>query len=250
MRFAIVTTSLNPGRYLNETLQSVLTQTGDFSIAYHVQDAGSTDGTVELLKSQLQEIERGNLAIQCREISFSYAIEPDQGMYDGINRGFRKLLTKHQAIDAMLWINADDKLASDALARVAAYFRAHPQVDWLIGRTIQIDDHGNQIANHSSVSVRSQDIAAGKCDGTIYPYITQEACVWTPSLWRKCGELDARLMFAGDFEYWQRAARIGFLNRYINISIGMHRKRLNQLSSLGGYQKEVDLVKVRVNLAG
>lgn len=243
MRFAIVTTSLNPGCYLNETLQSVLTQTGDFCIAYHVQDAGSTDGTVELLKSQLQELQRGNLAIKCREVSFSYAIEPDQGMYDGINRGFRKLLNNHQAVDAMLWINADDKLTPDALARVFAYLNAHPAVDWLIGRTIQIDENGKEIANHPSVNVRNQDIAMGKCDGITYPYITQEACVWRLNLWTKCGELDARLKFAGDFEYWQRAARAGFNLHSTGLSIGMHRKRPGQLSEGLDYKCELDLIK-------
>ena len=177
--------------------------------------------------------------------SFSYASEPDQGMYDGINRGFRQLLNKHQAADAMLWINADDKLAPDALARVAAHLNAYPEIDWIIGRTIHIDESDNEIANHPSDNVRNQDIAAGKCDGIAYSYITQEACVWTTRLWKKCGELDARLKFAGDFEYWQRAAMLGFINEQIDASIGLHRKHSNQLSSLGGYREEVSLKTLR-----
>jgi glycosyltransferase involved in cell wall biosynthesis len=241
MRFSIVTSSLNPGSYLYETLNSVITQAGDFSIQYHVQDAGSTDGTVELLKILMQEIERGNIAVQCREISFSYASAPDQSMYDGINRGFRTL-NRHSSADLMLWINADDRLSPNALARVVDYFRSHPNVDWLIGRTMHIDEAGDTIVDEPPHKYRIKDIAAGYCDGVLLPYVTQEATVWRSKLWDQCGELNAQLQYAGDFEYWQRAAQLGFQIHSVDIKVGYHRKRKGQLSSIGCYADEVALI--------
>lgn len=243
MKFAVVTTSLNPGEYLTETLQSVLAQAGDFSIAYHVQDAGSTDGTIELLQSQLQEIANGNMAIECRGVSFSYASMPDQGMYDGINRGFRALKRYGEA-DLMFWINADDRLAHHALAGIVEYFKFHPTVDWLTGRTMQINECGETIANHLPPNYRNQDLAAGRCDGVSLPFVTQEATIWRSRLWERCGALDARLNYAGDYEYWRRAARLGFQLVSADISLGYHRKRQGQLSAIGCYRDEVKLLQM------
>ena len=48
-RFAIVTPVFNGARFLDETILSVLAQAGPFGLRYHVQDGGSTDGTVEKL---------------------------------------------------------------------------------------------------------------------------------------------------------------------------------------------------------
>jgi len=49
MKFCIVTPCLDAARYIDETIFSVLSQAGPFRIRYHVQDGGSTDGTLEKL---------------------------------------------------------------------------------------------------------------------------------------------------------------------------------------------------------
>jgi glycosyltransferase involved in cell wall biosynthesis len=48
--FSIVTTSFNKADFIEETIQSVLSQERDFSLEYIVIDGGSTDGTLNLLK--------------------------------------------------------------------------------------------------------------------------------------------------------------------------------------------------------
>jgi GT2 family glycosyltransferase len=250
MKFAIVTTCLQPGRFLIDTLQSVIGQSGDFSLHYHVQDAGSTDGAVELLCSQAEQIERGNTPIQCRELSFSYASEPDQGMYDGINRGFRFLL-KHFNANVMLWINADDTLMPGALSMLAKYFGDHPDVDWLIGRTLQQDEEGTIKINTPPHIYRRGCLSSGKHDGVGLPYVTQEATAWRRRLWEICGKLDSRLQYAGDFEYWMRAADCGFELHSVNFEVGCHRKRTGQLSAVGCYADEIRLtVMDRIKLNG
>jgi len=47
MRFSIVTPVLNGEKFLDQTILSVVGQTGPFSIRYHIQDGGSNDGTLD-----------------------------------------------------------------------------------------------------------------------------------------------------------------------------------------------------------
>jgi glycosyltransferase involved in cell wall biosynthesis len=70
---SIVTPCFNAARYIEETIESVLAQ--DYPhIEYLVMDAGSTDGTVEILKRYGDRLK--------------FVSEPDQGAADAINRGF------------------------------------------------------------------------------------------------------------------------------------------------------------------
>src|ERR1700730_3330723 len=49
MRFGIVTPVLNGEKFLDQTVLSVVSQAGPFTIRYHVQDGGSKDGTLQIL---------------------------------------------------------------------------------------------------------------------------------------------------------------------------------------------------------
>ena len=73
-RVSIITPSFSQAPFLEETIQSVLSQ--DYpNIEYIVVDGGSTDGTTGILDEYRDRIDR---IIQ----------EPDEGMYDAIAKGF------------------------------------------------------------------------------------------------------------------------------------------------------------------
>jgi glycosyltransferase involved in cell wall biosynthesis len=46
----IVTPSYNQGEFIEETIQSILVQKGDFFIDYIIMDGGSEDESVEIIK--------------------------------------------------------------------------------------------------------------------------------------------------------------------------------------------------------
>ncbi|WP_371357657.1 tetratricopeptide repeat protein, partial [Hydrocoleum sp. CS-953] len=85
--FFVVTPCLNAVATIDETIKSVISQSGDFWIQYHVQDGGSTDGTVERLQYWEGVLSAGSSDLQCGGVDFSWVREPDEGMYDAVMKG-------------------------------------------------------------------------------------------------------------------------------------------------------------------
>ena len=110
MRISVVTVCYNAAHTLADAVDSVLGQSSNssapFELEYIVVDGGSTDGTLDLLARY-----RNRIA--------TLISEPDQGLYDAMNKGI-----KAATGDVVAILNADDVYAStDGLARVAATFR-------------------------------------------------------------------------------------------------------------------------------
>jgi glycosyltransferase involved in cell wall biosynthesis len=124
MDFTIVTPSYNYGRFISECLQSVASQEG-VSFEHLVMDAGSTDDTA---------------AVVAQYPHAQFFQEPDKGMTDGINKGFRRAQGKW-----VMWLNADDRLLSRALAAVKECAEQHPQADVIYGCWNFVDEHGKYI---------------------------------------------------------------------------------------------------------
>jgi glycosyltransferase involved in cell wall biosynthesis len=124
MDWTIVTPSRNQLAWLRRCRASVADQAG-VTVQHIVQDAGSTDGTVEWLRQQS---------------GAEAHIEADEGMYDALNRGFARATGEFVA-----WLNCDEQYLPGVLARVAEFFRAHPDVDMVFGDIIMVDDAGEYL---------------------------------------------------------------------------------------------------------
>jgi glycosyltransferase involved in cell wall biosynthesis len=112
MDFTIITASYNYGHYIAKCLESVAMQEC-VEIEHLVMDAGSEDDTA---------------AVVARFPHASFFQEPDHGMSDGINKGFRRAKGKW-----VMWLNADDTLVPGALAAVKACADANPDADVIYG---------------------------------------------------------------------------------------------------------------------
>src|SRR5947199_5227950 len=100
MLVSIVTPSLNAAPFIEQTIESVLSQ--DYPhIEYTVMDGGSTDGTLEILERY-----RGRL---------QYTVQKDAGTAEAVNRGF---LRSRGAVFA--WLSADDVYLPGAVRLAAA----------------------------------------------------------------------------------------------------------------------------------
>ena len=137
MKISIITVCYNSAATIRDALASVAAQRrGEgLEIEHVVVDGGSTDGTVDIIK-----------AFQTSQTSqtsqtFSWLSEPDEGMYDAMNKGIR-LATG----DVVGILNADDVLdGEDVLSRVAAAWAAAPgETECLYGNVRFVSELGGQ----------------------------------------------------------------------------------------------------------
>src|SRR4030065_830719 len=101
---SVVTPSYNQGRYIEETIKSVLSQEGDFRIEYLIMDGGSTDNSVEVIKKYDRLLKEGRWPVKCLGITYSWTSEKDKGQTDAINKGFAGCTG-----EILNWINRDDR---------------------------------------------------------------------------------------------------------------------------------------------
>lgn len=220
---AIVTPSFNHGRYLRATIDSVLDQNYP-GLFYHVQDGGSNDDTVDILKSYGNKI--------------SWRTAPDSGQSEAINAGFAGV-----GCDIMAYLNSDDTLLPGALAYVAHFFAQRPDIDIVYGHRIFIDYAGSEIGRavfpaHSAKAL----LYAG--------YVPQETMFWRRHVWDKIGPMDCDFHYALDWDFMLRAQAAGFkfarLPRFLacfrvhdeqkttkNFEIGRKEMQTLRLRSLG-----------------
>ena len=88
---SVVTACLNSRPFIDETVFSVVSQHGNFDLQYHVQDGGSNDGTQERLQFWQEFLKNSGLPLGCREFQFTYSVQADRGLYDGLNNAFQNL---------------------------------------------------------------------------------------------------------------------------------------------------------------
>ena len=115
MSFSVITPTFNAARWIPGCIASVADQEA-FQVEHIVQDGGSTDNTAVYLLSQPL---------------IRAVVEKDEGMYDAINRGWRKATG-----DFAIHLNADEQLLPGALGAVRDCFFRNPQTDVVIGGTL------------------------------------------------------------------------------------------------------------------
>jgi len=118
LKFSIVTPSFRNSRWLKLCVASVADQDG-VEVEHVVQDACSDDGTGEWLPHDR------------RVRAF---IEHDAGMYDAINRGYRRADG-----DILAHLNSDEQYLPGALRAVQGFFEAHPHIDVALAGCIVVD---------------------------------------------------------------------------------------------------------------
>ncbi|MDB5689545.1 MAG: hypothetical protein JWL91_1421 [Sphingomonas bacterium] len=234
--FCIVTPVFNGAAYIDDTIASVLAQGGDFDLHYHIQDGGSTDGTL----AKVRRWQKLAAALKtCRKLVFTCSSGPDTGMYDAVNKGFARALPPGDDV-VMGWIASDDRVAPGAFATILAIRAQFPDIRFMGGRISLLDHHGSILGIHPLVPFSRRCMAAGLYDGRTLSFIMQEGSFWCADIWRKAGGLDTRFRLAGDWDLWRRmAAHADYVS--VDSLLGFHRRRPGQLSEqMELYYSEVD----------
>ena len=147
-KISIVTPTFNGMATLRETIESVLQQ--DYTNWEHIViDGGSTDGTVDLLRSYPH---------------LQWVSEKDPGHYHAMNKGIERA-----SGDIVAILNGDDYYRPDALSKVASAFVEHPDWDALFCDVIFVDGEGQEIFRREEARYDYDVLRFGNVGYVIHP---------------------------------------------------------------------------------
>jgi len=189
MKISIITPSFNQVSFLKETIKSIHTQQVNVQIEHIIMDGGSTDGTVEYLKTLGDQV--------------VWRSGKDKGQADAVNKGIRMA-----AGDIIGWLNSDDLYLPGALQAVADYFTAHPDCRWLYGRCRIIDKDGKErwkwITRYKNARLKQFTCSKLLREN----FISQPAVFFRKEIFDEAGLLNLSLNYAMDYDLWLRLGRI------------------------------------------
>ena len=186
----IVTPSLNQGRFLEQTIRSVIRQ--DYPhIEYIVLDGGSTDNSVEIIKKYQDKI--------------SYWVsEPDAGQADALRKGFA--MAKG---DILCWLNADDLFLQGACSSVADFFAKNPSTHALSAGGYLIDKEGDLLNRWPPALSLGCRATFDKLRFFGMGPMIQPATFWTRRAYEEVGGIDPELEVNMDHDLFIRLAKLG-----------------------------------------
>lgn len=180
----IVTPSFNQGRFIRETIESVLSQ--DYPrLEYLVIDGGSTDDTLDTLRSYGERIE--------------WVSEPDRGQSHAINKGFRRARG-----EILAWLNSDDAYLPGAVSASVTFLQQHPEIDLVYGDVQLIDENGHVLQE----KVCSKPFLLYNLL-TQFSVLQQQTALFRRDLLGRVGLLNEHLHYLLDTDLWIRTALYG-----------------------------------------
>ena len=183
-RISIVTPSYNQGRFIEETIRSVLLQ-GYPDLEYIIIDGGSTDNSVGIIKRYQKWLAY-------------WVSEPDKGQSQAINKGFEKATGEIYA-----WIGSDDYFLKDALKNVAHAYRASPKAGAWYGDSLFVTADGKKLGLRRPPHHLDVEAIAAWNENSF----GQPATFFSKKAWQQCAPLDEHLQYGMDFDLWIKIAK-------------------------------------------
>jgi glycosyltransferase involved in cell wall biosynthesis len=222
--FSIVTPSYNQAEFIEETINSVLSQKYP-NLEYLILDAGSSDGSVDIINRYAPQLAY-------------WHSRPDRGQSHAINMGFERATNEWLG-----WINSDDAYLPDTLNIVARAVVENPDVVLIYGEANLVDRYGTFIAKNHSRSYDRQWLLTGANP------IPQPSAFIRRDAFLKAGGLDEALHFAMDYDLWFRLGGLGKVV-YIEKPLSLMRIYPEAKTSSGNHRYFVEVRDVAVRYGG
>ena len=190
MKVSIITVCFNIAETIEDTIKSVLSQDHK-DIEYIVVDGGSTDCTLDIINRYKNDIDK-------------VISEPDNGIYDAMNKGFR---SSNGNIVAAL--NGDDVYAEKSIVSRMAEFIESKDLDAAYGDLIYVN---NRNTDHVKRFWQPGPYKKGAFyHGWVIPHPT---FFCRKEIFEKHGYFNDKMQIAADFELMLR-----FIEKY-RITVG------------------------------
>ncbi len=184
MLLSIVTVTKNAAGTVAHAAESLGRPLPD-GVEYILKDAGSSDGTCELVRG----IQPDAVIVQ----------SPDRGIYDAMNQGWTRARGEY-----VMFLNADDRYLPGALEEMMHELCANPDADIL---------HGCIRVNGRKFSP-AQGISSFRGARIFHP-----ASVIRRSLLERLGGFDTRWIICADLDFFLRAKESGAVFRFVDREI-------------------------------
>lgn len=188
-RISVITVVRNGKRFVGQTIKSVLGQSYD-NIEYIVIDGGSTDGTVDIIRSYETGIAK-------------WVSENDGGIADAFNKGFSFSTGSY-----LLFLNADDALANPEVIKIAAKQIVENDFPaFLYGDCDVLDRNSDRVLYRASINTSRKKILQGQM-------IPQPSLFVRRTYFEKHGVFDLHFKIAMDYEWLIRG---GLTERIVHV---------------------------------
>jgi glycosyltransferase involved in cell wall biosynthesis len=192
LKFSIITVSFNSSQTIPNTVNSVLAQTFP-NLEYIIIDGASSDGTQAIVKSFGNKITK-------------FISEPDQGIYDAINKGIR-----HASGDIIGILNSDDVFYNDTVIEKVAKVFESENPDAIYGDVQFVDHNGSVVRYYSSKRFSPGKFRFGFMPAHPSFYAKRE-------LFEKYGNYKTDYLIAADYELLIRFLYVNKIKtRYIEM---------------------------------
>lgn len=207
-RISVVTPSFNQAKFLEQTIDSVLSQ-GYPNLEYIIVDGGSKDGSADVIRRHEKHLAY-------------WASEKDNGPADAIAKGFQRATGT-----ILAYLNSDDLYLPDSLRTIAGAM-SDPAVDVAYGNLYWIDTDGGILGEQRQTPFMKMGYLYGGST------LQQPAVFWKKELYLKCGGMDASYNFAFDaslfFRFALEGARFKHVNKFVaSFRIHPQSKSSNEL---------------------
>ena len=207
---SIITPSYNCGRFLNQTISSVLDQEYAGTLQYLVVDDGSTDGTWDGLGmwSMFNDESRFG-ALRDYEViiggnrNLSLRSQANIGEQATVNRGLKMVEGKYFMV-----VNADDPLLPGCVSALVDFMEAHPDMLCVYPHVKTLNEDGSF---RSIVKRPMYDFEYMVRHHTCAPSV---GAMFRSTVLQTVGLRDESLRWLGDFDYWLRLGLQGKMALY------------------------------------
>ncbi|MDD6070718.1 MAG: glycosyltransferase family 2 protein [Clostridiales bacterium] len=175
MLFSIITVCLNSEKTIERTIKSVLEQSCQ-DYEYILVDGESTDHTLDIIH-RYEPLFGGRMKV----IS-----EPDQGIYDAMNKGIRSASGELIGI-----VNSDDFYEKDALEKIAKAYKGY-DYSILYGMLRTISDGKEVMVYIKNHEFLKEDM------------ITHPTCFVTRKIYERFGGYSLKYPYSADYEFMLR----------------------------------------------